>query len=126
MIRDYLWIEGNHFDPDTIEVQIVSQPSHGIFESTQRIGSALKSFNFRLAVEEFLYYAHDGSDFLQVSIIQVFSFLSFLTFSRVYDLLQAHDVILYQVLFFFIYIPASTNRLFLPHVSLFNFWILRL
>nr|XP_039270667.1 chondroitin sulfate proteoglycan 4-like [Styela clava]XP_039270668.1 chondroitin sulfate proteoglycan 4-like [Styela clava]XP_039270669.1 chondroitin sulfate proteoglycan 4-like [Styela clava] len=67
IIREYLYIEGIHFDEATVEIRVTKPPEHGILESTQQIGIALKSFSYRLATAEFLYYSHDGSDFLQDS-----------------------------------------------------------
>lgn len=69
IIKNFLWIEGNHFEPDNIDIKILTQPMHGIFESLQRDGVALKTFNYRLVVEEFVYYAHDDSDSLHVGVV---------------------------------------------------------
>uniref|UniRef100_H2YI76 Laminin G domain-containing protein n=1 Tax=Ciona savignyi TaxID=51511 RepID=H2YI76_CIOSA len=64
LISDYLGMHNEHYDADNINVRVVEQPMHGQLESARDTGVQLREFPLRLALAEFVYYVHDGSDTL--------------------------------------------------------------
>ena len=70
LISKYLDIPNRHFDDLDITVYVIKQPTNGVLESSRDPGQRLEEFSFRLAIAEFVFYNHDGSDTLQVNTVE--------------------------------------------------------
>ena len=66
LVHDFLHINSRHFDDLEIMLVVTSQPRHGSLESSRESGVPLQKFSLNIAMAEFVYYLHDGSDTTQV------------------------------------------------------------